>query len=1126
MSKSQRTAACAMAIALGASLLTLSAPPSLADPNEPEQTLIGQGSADAPQAVTLINGDKVLVSTAADGTPSAVLPSERDYYSRIINKELYVFPVDAQGLISSGTLDPELFNLTGLIAQGYSDGDSSSLPVIVRGKTAQITRASGVKVTKKLESIDATALEITKDTAARTYEQLLGAQTRGANAAQKIWLDARVSANAESLDPGTGVAQTGAPEAWELGFDGTGTKVAVLDTGFDANHPDLKDQVLISKDFTGEGIADSQGHGTHVASTISGSGAADSSKVGMAPKAELLIGKVLGHNGGQFSGIISGMEWAVEQGADVVNMSLGSSEPTDCTDPMALATAQLTEQSHTLFVVAAGNAGARETISSPGCVEGVLTVAAVDERGEPASFTSRGSTLGAHTVKPDLAAPGVNIVGAQNGSPNGENYVAMSGTSMASPHVAGAAALLRQAHPEYTAQQLKAALVGSVKTDPADGIYVEGAGEMWLPSAIDTPVVSDVSVELADFDWPHGKDEVSTKPLTYTNSSDQAIKLNLKIEDLTGADGKSVPASMLKLSKHSITVPAHGTTTVELTATGHIGNLREEAYGEIGARVLATGAGEKPLSVVSSVGFWLEPKTVTVTISGIDRNGQAATSGMLDLTDMHQPARTVQYFDGKDQSFRVRVGKYFLTSFIRTRSLSGTDSYSYVGLPEAEFTEDTTVVLDARQAVPVSLKGDRPMEIRSGSLALERSWDDKWKIATSFYAQNSSEIYATGTDKVKNGTLTFGSYLRAYEPKTEVSESPYVYNLAFTEDGQVSQNQQHQVTDSSLAKVNEHWYAQSGQAWKSEEWTRVVPSLNEYPIYTSSGSKLAAPRDRTAYYTADVSWQQLAQSGAFNKFPEIWYDPVRTYAAGHESDIDWFKLPTNTSLGVNAEGTVGRVAERQGNLVGFSFAQWKDSVPGRLGLGGLADIGKMEVYQDGNLVDSSSIAGGVFEVSSEPSTLRVVLEQARIRRSEYWDLGVRTHTEFTFDSASPEGQLTQALPIALPLYDAEVNELNQAPRVEQYPVKVNLQGQDGYDPGSISKMSAEVSYERRAGNEPQPVEDYAWADTPVREQDGQWSVIVDNTVATDQVVSLRLTVEDAHGNKIRQVVEHLYGVQR
>ena len=1125
MSRFKRSTVGAAALALGASLLTLSAPAAVSAPSGPENIVVGQNSADEPKAVTLINGDTILVSTDTAGNPSAMLPSGRDYYTRIVNEDLYVFPSVAQELLAAGSLDAELFNVTGLIRQGYADADSETLPLIMQGKQAAFSRATGVQVRTSLDSIDATALSVSKDTAAKTYEQLLGSKARSAGTVSKIWLDARVDPSETTLDPATGIAQTGAPEVWDLGFDGEGTKVAVLDTGVDAKHPDLADQIAEAKDFTGEGVADRQGHGTHVASTIAGSGAADATKVGMAPQSDLLIGKVLGAQGGQSSWIIAGMEWAVDEGADVVNMSLGSSEPTDCTDPMSLAAAELTEQSKTLFVIAAGNAGARETVSSPGCVESVLTVGAVDNRGVPAAFSSRGATQGGHNLKPDLAAPGVSIFGAKAGS---EGYVQMSGTSMATPHVAGAAALLRQAHPDYTAQQLKAALVSSTKADAPGDVYTEGSGELWTPGAIATQLTSDVSVELGKLSWPHGKSQKSTEKVTYTNSSDKPMKLNLKLDDLTGADGKPVPASLFKLGAKQITVPAHGTASLDVTASGNVNNLRKDAYGEIGARIIASQVGNNQVHAVTSVGFWLEPESVDVTIKAIDRNGNPATNGFLDLTELHQPARAINYFDGQDLKLRLRVGEYALSSFINTTEDAGENSFAFVGEPEKSLTEDTTVVLDARKTSKISVEADRPVKLRSGSLGVDRSWDDKWRVANAVYSRDVDALYASPTGKVKNGDFSFGSYLRAGDPEAEIDKSGYVYNLAYVEKDRVSKDQGHQAPDSSLGTVDETWYAQKTRPWQSEEWTRVIPAeAGSSPLFTSSSSPISTPATRTSYYSADVRWQQLAQSGPFFEFPDVWLDQVRSYQAGSHSSTEFFKLPTNTGMAFDEEGNLARVGERQGDLIGFSFPQWKDSVPGRTVFAGLADLGKMSVYENDELLEQFSVAGGGVQLRTESPTIRAEIDQSRTRRNSYWDLGLRTRTSYTFDSPAPaDKDELIALPISVPLVDAELDGYNRAEAVRDFPVTVSLLGQQGYDPNGISSIKAMVNYDAHKAFDEATPDDFSWQEAKVVEKDGAYQVLVDNTAAVNGYVTLRLQIEDGHGTKIDQTIENLYGVNR
>ncbi|MFF8778586.1 S8 family serine peptidase [Streptomyces sp. NPDC015140] len=249
--------------------------------------------------------------------------------------------------------------------------------------------------------------------------------------------------------------QVRAPQAWAAGYDGKGTEVAVLDTDVDAEHPDLVNRVAATKNFTDAADTDDLvGHGTHTASTAGGSGTArDGRKKGVAPGTSLLIGKVLTDEGyGLDSWIIAGMQWAVDQKADVVSMSLGNPTLGDCTDPVSRATERLSRSEPTPFVVAAGNTGPKsETVSSPCCVPSVLTVGAVDRDDTTAPFSSRGPVAVTHTLKPELSAPGVDISAAGAGGRGVYAYRTMSGTSMATPHVAGAAAVVRQAHPNWTA---------------------------------------------------------------------------------------------------------------------------------------------------------------------------------------------------------------------------------------------------------------------------------------------------------------------------------------------------------------------------------------------------------------------------------------------------------------------------------------------------------------------------------------------------------------------------------------------------------------------------------------------------------------------------------------------------
>jgi subtilisin family serine protease len=221
-------------------------------------------------------------------------------------------------------------------------------PGLIVDFSGRTPRVAGARVGRELPALSSAAVS-----AERSAD--FWATAKNAN---RVWLDGPVHA---SLD--RSVPQIGAPEAWAAGHTGAGTTVAVLDTGIDVTHSDLSDAVVGARNFTGsETEDDRQGHGTHVASIITGDG---EKHRGVAPDAALLNGKVLDDTGYRLeSWIIAGMEWAAAGGADMVNMSLGSPTPSDGTDPMSQAVDTLTANTGTLFVIASGNSGG--PVASPG----------------------------------------------------------------------------------------------------------------------------------------------------------------------------------------------------------------------------------------------------------------------------------------------------------------------------------------------------------------------------------------------------------------------------------------------------------------------------------------------------------------------------------------------------------------------------------------------------------------------------------------------------------------------------------------------------------------------------------------------------------------------------------------
>jgi subtilisin family serine protease len=294
----------------------------------------------------------------------------------------------------------------------------------------------------------------------------------------------------------TSVPLVGADELWnQQGLTGEDIEVAVIDTGVAYNHSDLGDcstqeflngnceKVVGGYDFVNEDPdpMDNNRHGTHVAGTVAGNGTTK----GVAPGAEIRAFKVLGRGGfGSTGDIISGVEWAVANNSDVISMSLGGPGHPD--DAMSTAVNNAAD-SGVLPVIAAGNSGDHETIGSPGTALKALTVGATDENDNIAGFSSLGPIYHNNTIytKPDIVAPGVGICAPSinDGSCKSGNYESLQGTSMATPHVSGAAALLLE-NESLGVEELKSRLMLSANP-VGEEAFTQGSGRLNVTSAED-----------------------------------------------------------------------------------------------------------------------------------------------------------------------------------------------------------------------------------------------------------------------------------------------------------------------------------------------------------------------------------------------------------------------------------------------------------------------------------------------------------------------------------------------------------------------------------------------------------------------------------------------------------------
>jgi hypothetical protein len=380
---------------------------------------------------------------------------------------------------------------------------------------------------------------------------------------QRVWPDQKVKASLADTVP-----RIGADRVWkEIGAKGRGITVAVIDTGIDYTHPDLGGclgpncKVIGGYDFVNRDAdpMDDNGHGTHVAGIIGANGALK----GVAPEVKLMALKALDRYGsGAFSWVIAAIEKALDpdgnlytdDGVQVINLSLGGSGDPD--DPLSQAVDNAV-RSGAVVVVAAGNSGSSyETIDSPGCARRALTVGASDKSDRIAPFSSRGPAAKTYQIKPEIVAPGVGIWSTiPRGTCNlcdASGFKALNGTSMATPHISGVAALLLERFPDWNPQRVKEILMERAVDLSAD-LSSQGNGRVDAYASILSPAFispGNLSLGLDPIDTPvfqiirilnftNGGNNFETYDLSIQGTFPEGISLELRPTTLRLAPGET-----------------------------------------------------------------------------------------------------------------------------------------------------------------------------------------------------------------------------------------------------------------------------------------------------------------------------------------------------------------------------------------------------------------------------------------------------------------------------------------------------------------------------------------------------------------------------------------------------------
>ena len=523
--------------------------------------------------------------------------------------------------------------------------------------------------------------------------------------------------------------QIRADRVWnELNINGGGVKVAILDTGVQASHGELSNSVLLTADFTGEGGAniDSSGHGTHVSGIVTADGVFNISSTnnlatGVAPGADIIVGKVCGSSGCPEDAIFAGIEWAVAQNADVMNLSLGGgltfAENCDG-DPLA-DKVNWAVANGVVATISSGNDYSKKGVSFPACASGAIAVGAVDKSDKIARFSNSGPAL-------DIVAPGVSILSTYSctavGDCNSTWYAYLSGTSMSSPHVAGVVALILEKNPTFTVDQVKQALYSTAvdvgKSDGNGRVDAWGAVNYAAP-ALDTtpPVISNIvptpSSTSATITWT--TNELATSRVDYGLAdtygsfvSDPTLVTSHSIEltdlsssttyhfKVTSEDSSGISASSVDLT-FTITAPptlqailvTPADTSIPIGSTQQYiatGSYSDGSTADITNQVTWTSL-DISVATIDAVGSALAVSEGVTTIS--------ATSGVVGSTTLTVTTQVSDVVEITKAEYRIRNGDLR----VQATSTDFTATLTVVGYGEMKNNGDGTYQFRLRGAI-------------------------------------------------------------------------------------------------------------------------------------------------------------------------------------------------------------------------------------------------------------------------------------------------------------------------------------------------------------------------------------------------------------------------------------------
>jgi hypothetical protein len=778
-------------------------------------------------------------------------------------------------------------------------------------------------------------------------------------------------------------------------------------------------------------------------------------------------------------------------------MSLGGVDSAEL-DPLEEAVETLTAEFDVLFVIAAGNDGADAAISSPSSADSAVSVGAVDKNDELAVFSSRGPRVDG-ALKPDLTAPGVEIVAANSatgflGTP-GDPYTTLSGTSMSTPHVAGAAAILAQQQPDWSPAHLKAALLGSAAPHPDLAPYSQGAGRLDVARAIgQTVTASPPSVSFDRPLWPHDDDAPQTRTVTYLNGGADDVTLDLATTTV-GPEGEPAPEGFFTTSDSSVTVPAGGSAEVSIDVDTSVGDVD----GFFGGYLTATA----PDGIVVTTAFAVdrEVESYDVTLVHTDRDG-APTANYDTL--ILSADRFFFAFGEPEVTLRLPAGDYFLGSFLGQEVTEEQFDTTLLVQPRLEVTGDQTVQVDARLGEPVSIGVPDREAVPTYRLVDVTYVTEDIGVGFGAVAGGAENLYTAqlGPAGALAGlSTTVGGGFAVPTADGDLAASRTVYNLAWLVEGEVATGFDREAKRRDLATVRADHAVQVDGAQGVKAAIPFNPEFGGFGV----GLPMALPLARTEYLNTDGGLQWLSLFDEVLITDEdfetvILLDGVPTeYRAGRTYHERWNYAVFGPVLPSDFSGVVrfGDELVVAPDLYGDGAGHW----------GFAPSSVSISVFRDGELIVEDAPDFVVVEVPPELATYRVEVEAERAGSAP---LSRQTSLTWEFESESPGDEVEVQLPVSVVRLRPKLAPDNTAPAGRPFLVPVSVDPAPASEAGSVASLTVEVSYN----------DGETWRKAPVIA--GQLALLFHPR--GDGFVSLRAAATDTTGNTVEQTVIRAYQI--